>query len=207
MGRDKETAALHDDREERISPTVAGIVLIVLIVAHGAVNTFVVFGDRVPLYKDLAHNAHMGLRWHDALFEGASPQKLFQLTSYPPLYFVSTVPFYAAIGLCQEAAAMPNTLFLALLLVATYRIGRHFHSRGAGLLAAALLSLFPQVFGQARSQMIDLSLTATLALSVWLMLETDLLRRPGRSILWGIAMGLGMLAKWTFPIYMAGPWC
>ncbi len=188
-----------------LNATAAALVLAALVFAHGIVNYRIARADRLPLFKDLAHNSHMGLIWNARLSPWVPDRPADTVTSYPPLFFLSTPLFYHLFGEGSVGAAMTNLLYLALLLLATYKIGRHLYSRDVGILAALLLSLFPQIYGQARVPMLDMSLTAMVAVSVWILLETDHLRRTGPMLLVGLSAGLGMLAKWTYPIYVAGP--
>jgi hypothetical protein len=52
---------------------------------------------------------------------------------------------------------------------------------------------------------LDYALTAWIALGAALLLATDGFRRTGYSILFGAALGLGMLTKWTPVMFLAGP--
>ena len=205
MGGGEGLCREHPAPRGALSAAAVALVLAALIFAHGIVNYRIARADRLPLFKDLAHNSHMGLIWNVRLSPWVPDRPADTITSYPPLFFLSTPFFYHIFGEGSVGAAMTNILYLALLLLATYKIGRHLYSRNAGILAALLLSLFPQIYGQARVPMLDLSLTAMVAVSVWLLLETDHFRRTGWTLLLGLSMGLGMLAKWTYPIYVAGP--
>lgn len=88
-----------------------------------------------------------------------------------------------------------NLAFLALLLVSVLFIGRRIHSWRAGLMAAALVSFYPVVYGECRQFGVDFPSAAVLALNVLLLLRTDGLSRGGPSALFGAAVGLGMLIR------------
>lgn len=84
-------------------------------------------------------------------------------------------------------------LFLALLLVAVFLVGRRLRSPSAGLLAAALVSLYPMVFAESRQLGVDLPGAAMAALCLHLLLVTGRWSRPGPALGFGVALGAGIL--------------
>jgi len=77
--------------------------------------------------------------------------------------------------------------------------------RGAALFATFLVSMYPGIFTIARVYMLDLALTAMVALSIYFILKSNLFNSTRVSILLGVALGFGMLTKWTFPIFLFAP--
>jgi 4-amino-4-deoxy-L-arabinose transferase-like glycosyltransferase len=120
----------------------------------------------------------------------------------------STLPwvFTALVfGYSVPALRAYNIFFLGLLLVAVYRIGRRYWGWQAGVLAAALLSFYPAIYGISRQFGADLPAAAMVALSVDAALATGRVRPLTRSLILGLCVGLGVLMRPHLLIYCAGP--
>jgi 4-amino-4-deoxy-L-arabinose transferase-like glycosyltransferase len=149
------------------------------------------------------------LAYYDMLRDGVNLHTLFAALTwsdyYPPLVHLTAAAFYGLFGLSMDVAAMANSLYLVLLLVAVYDIGRRLAGPWVGLLAAFVVSTFPIVFAMSRYLYIDFGLMAMVAVSVCLLLRTDHFRHKGYSLLFGLSLGLGLLVKWTFAAFVAAP--
>ena len=98
-----------------------------------------------------------------------------------------------------------NLVFLALLLGSVFAIGRRVHSRNAGILAAALVSLYPALYGESRQFGVDFAGTAITAAGVALLLHTARFSRLGGSVLLGLTVGLGVLLRPQICFFLVGP--
>lgn len=123
----------------------------------------------------------------------------------PPLFPASATPLYWLFGWSSDVATMVNVGYMAVALAATYGIGRRWGGRRLGLLSATLLALFPMFYAMSRYFYIEFALMAMVALTVYLLLATDGFRRWGVSLLFGLALGLGLLTKRTFIVFAVGP--
>lgn len=121
---------------------------------------------------------------------------------YPPLFHWSMVAFYKLFGVSMDVAAMANMLFLVILLVSAYGVGRELGGKGVGLLTAFITSTLPMVFAMSRYTYIEFSLMAMVALSIWLLLLSREFTHRGYSLLFGLSLGLGLLSKWTFSLFV-----
>jgi hypothetical protein len=102
---------------------------------------------------------------------------------------------------------MINIVYFIILLIGVYFITKKVCNKKASLISIILLSLYPFIFGYSRIFMLDFPLTAVVALSICLLLYTDNFSNRKFSILFGISLGVGMLVKWTFIIFIFGPLC
>ena len=100
---------------------------------------------------------------------------------YPPLFHIASSGFYSLFGVSADVAAMTNAVFLAILLVSTYGIGKRLFDSATGLLAAALVSFFPIVFFMSRSTYVDYALMSLVALAIYCLLRADGFRSRGWS--------------------------
>ena len=165
--------------------------------------------DTVPLAADAAGYYRTTLTLDRLLERGRLREavaRLLQAEVRPPLPQLVTVAAYRLLGERSQRAARLSVLpFLCLLLLASYCLGAQLKDRETGLVAAALLAGFPQVIGFSRSYWMDLPLAAVTTLALWALLRSDGLRRRGASLLLGLTLGLGLLTKYTFPVFVAGP--
>lgn len=121
---------------------------------------------------------------------------------YPPLFHWAMVAFYKVFGISMDVAASVNSLFLVVLLLSAYGIGRHVAGKGVGLLCAFVTSTLPMIFGMSRYTYIEFSLTAMVALSFWLLLSSQGFSHRAYSLLFGLTVGLGLLTKWTYVLFV-----
>jgi len=138
---------------------------------------------------------------------------LFNLEQISPYWhgvFVSyiTAPFYFIFGTSQDAGVMINAvIFLSILVFSTYGIGRRLYDRKVGLLAAFIVTMYPVIFNQLRLYMLDLPLAAMVTLGIYLLLCSDNFKDKKYSLLFGITIGLGLLTKFSFTVFIIGPLC
>jgi hypothetical protein len=114
-----------------------------------------------------------------------------------------------AIRLFGRALAVPvlslNIPLYALAVVSIYRIGKLLDRPSAGFAAAAAFSLFPAVYGTARLFAPEFAVMCVAAFVVWRFLETGDFQRRRASVLFGVALGAGLLVKYTFVSVVAAP--
>jgi len=143
---------------------------------------------------------------YNDILEQISLTSLFEALTYsgyyPPLFHLSIVAFYRLFGVSMDVAAMVNTVYLIILLVSAYGIGREVGGKGVGLLTAFITSTLPMVLAMSRYTYIEFSLTAMVALSVWLLLLSEGFSHKRYSLLLGLSLGLGVLTKWTFSLFV-----
>jgi len=143
------------------------------------------------------------------ILQHITPASLFKAMTWqgyrPPLVFLTASLLYRIFGVSTDVALMSNSLHVAILLFAVYGIGKSIYGKAVGLMAALLTSLFPILFALSRTFYVDYALVAFVSLSIYLLLESDDFRDRKFSLLFGLSLGLGMLVKWTFLAFVAGP--
>lgn len=122
----------------------------------------------------------------------------------PPLFGLSMALMYKPFGTSPDVAVMVNSLYLVMLVLATYGIGARLRGRSLGMLAAVLVSLTPLLFAMSRYSYFEFSLTAFVILSIYLLLASQRFEKRGYSLILGVSLGLGVLIKRTFPIFVLG---
>lgn len=165
--------------------------------------------NEVIFGADRMYHLVSSLAYYDILKAGVNPASLFDALTlsgyYPPLVHLTVTVSYALFGVSADVAAMTNSIYLVLFLLAVYGIGERLAGPWIGLASAALASLFPIVFAMSRYLYIDFALASLVAVNVCLLLRSEGFRRRGYSLLYGLSFGLGMLVKWTFVVFALAP--
>ena len=139
--------------------------------------------------------------------ENVYPIFMFANNYYPPFYHISTIPFYVMFGNNYDSALLTNLFFLFVLIVSLFFIGNNLYNAEAGLVMSFIISTVPVYSLLMRDYLIDFSLSAIVALGIALLLYTEHFENIKYSILFGLAFGLGILTKWSYPIYIFIPLC
>lgn len=126
----------------------------------------------------------------------------------PPLYHLAVA---AAMKYedSEKAGFYVNALFLALLCIALWGLGRRFNGDWAGLFAAVLFTCAADVQALSREQVPDLALAAWVAAAYWAYLASDRFQRKLPSLLFGVLFAAAQLTKWSaftyfLPVFLLG---
>lgn len=192
-----------------IDPRWLCLLLVGCLVLFHWVNNWFYFRANVTLLG-WDPNSHLGktLIYNNILKE-IDIRSLFQAFTWPwnrpPLPWLPAVLLYRLFGVSTDVALMSNSFYIAILLFSVYGIGKRLHSPGVGLLSAFLVSTYPLLFNLSRTLYPDLPLTAMVALNLYFLLRADRFRDRLNSLLFGLTFGLGLLTKWQFLAFVAGP--
>ena len=161
--------------------------------------------DRAMPYNDAAQHLLFAFGFRDHLSEGHLLQAIDFGSFYPPAtYLIGALATY--VGGIDVAAPIlaQNILFVPLLTLACYRVGRLLGGPAAGLLAVLFALGAPLVIEQFHVFMLDVPQAAIVAATVWLVLESARFRRVGVAALAGVAFGFALETKQLAPLYLAG---
>ena len=120
---------------------------------------------------------------HDFLFKGY----------WPPLVYVTSMVPVSILGPSRDSFVAVNFGWLALLMGATFAIGRRLFSPGVGLAAAILISFFPSIYGNVVRFEPNIALTAVVTLSIWTLIRSSEFTRSRWALLFGVISGVGLL--------------
>jgi Dolichyl-phosphate-mannose-protein mannosyltransferase len=124
---------------------------------------------------------------------------------YPPLYEVCLGLVHAVAGFRLGNALVFNFLLVAITCVSVFLLVRRFADDFGGLVAVALILGHEMVFALARVPMREVAMMAATAWVLWLLHRRKLLWNPEMAAGLGLSVAVGLLFKWTFPIYAALP--
>lgn len=185
------------------------LILAAIVIACGAgIHHWHRIDTRPPLQDEAARlraSLHCLDDLHRPFAERVSSLALNSFDHSPPIPYLVTIPLYLMGGTDRGTAGRVNVLFVSLLILSVYGMGRRLYSETAGLLAAALIASYPAVVGLSKFYLADVPETAMAALAVYAALCATASPSPSRSILLGLVCGAGLLTAWSFAIYCAGP--
>ena len=130
-------------------------------------------------------------------------------TKYPPLTYILTALVQAIAGTGSDRALFVNFFYSALLLLSVYGMGKTLFSPRVGLWAAGLAMLFPRLYQERLSYLIDTPLMALTAacfccLTIWRSQKT----RRGQwlwALGFGISWGCALLTKQSVMFFLLVP--
>ena len=192
-----------------IDPRWLCLLIVVLLMVFHWVNNWFYFRANVTLLG-WDPTSHLGktLIYNNILKE-IDIRSLFQALTWPwnrpPLPWLPAVLLYRLFGVSTDVALMSNSFYIAVLLFSVYGIGKRLYGPGVGVLSAFLVSTYPLLFNLSRTLYTDFPLTAMVALNIYFLLRVDRFRDRLNSLFFGLAFGLGLLTKWQFLAFVAGP--
>ena len=146
---------------------------------------------------------------YDALVEGGLPgyarQFLTIMGIKPPLIALLPTPVYLIAGRKAGAAHAVNLVFLLVLFATLYRLGKRYASRRAGLIAMCISGTMPILYGLSRWYLVETGLTAIVCVAIALIAEGNDSSGVWKGFLLGVTCGLGLLMKFSFPVYVLIP--
>jgi 4-amino-4-deoxy-L-arabinose transferase-like glycosyltransferase len=194
-----------------LRPTRALGALALLIVAHVAASLYWIQVNITPYGRDAGGHLTRALQ-HAEILRELTWQTLFQAVTFhgfrpPALYLAAQIP-YRLFGWEMDSALYTNVFFLAVILVFTYLIAKRMMGNGTSwfpLLAVAVVGFLPMLAAMARTFYLDGFLTAALLVILYALLQSDNFTHKGWTVVWGIAIGVGMLVKWSLPAHVVLP--
>jgi 4-amino-4-deoxy-L-arabinose transferase-like glycosyltransferase len=153
---------------------------------------------------DMAYHSWVILNLRDRLLH-LNPYRIYELSKYyPPLFHLLASPA-AFFTTNPDAFCLGNWIALLGLIVATFLLGRALAGTAAGLFGALTVPAYGAVTEMGRMVMTDLTLTATVAVTLWLLVRGRRLDE-GRQAHWlGLSIALGLLAKWPYGFFLFLP--
>ena len=177
------------------------VLLAAVILVLGGIDVWwlATFRSGYPLTIDEAGYIHFALSFTDALRSGG-PRALWQAYEtgagfFAPLVPLLTVPMLLVFGERLMASIAGQVVFFALLVVASYGLGKRLTSSWGGLVTAVVVASIPAVTDFARSYYFVILSAVFLTCSVYAQLQSDGLLRRRWAVMWGLFLGLTLLSR------------
>jgi len=188
----------------------ASLTAIALAITLALANGVWILLDHSDPSWDQAHYLFTALQYREAFHGGGLVELLRAVKdvdpSHGPLFTVVLLPALSLFGASNRSGLIVNLLAAPVLYLAAGEIAyTFFRNNLARLLAIFLVATTPILVGLFHNVLQDFLLVTLATLSLLLLLKSEGFRR--RWITWAMAltMGLGMLTKVTFPLFVIGP--
>lgn len=160
--------------------------------------------DQVVSPWDMAGHAKASYDiWHK-IIHGRLVEAYLLSNYYPPLFHFLAAPL-TAITSNPDIYCLPNWIMLLVTMFFTMKIGTHLSGIHAGLAAGILIPAYTYISLMCRQPMLDLTLTAMTTATLFLMVRGKRIHDPGQAHALGIAIALGLLAKWPYVFFATIP--
>ncbi len=98
-----------------------------------------------------------------------------------------------------------NIPYFAIAVFSIYGIAKKIADRSTALLAVAIFSLYPAVYGTSRLYILEFAIMGMAPLCILCLLNTEEFTNRRYSLLFGLALGWGMLIKYSLIAFIIGP--
>jgi hypothetical protein len=159
---------------------------------------------RTPDFDSATHTLY-SFTVYERIAHGEWSALFHEWNTYPPLgHLIGAIG--VAIGGHRTFAVILalNLVFVPLLAVSCYGVGRLIAGPLAGLLAVIFALGTPMIVSEAHEAYLDPTQAAFVAAAVWGILASERFRRWGVAALAGLATGLALMTKETSPVFLAG---
>jgi 4-amino-4-deoxy-L-arabinose transferase-like glycosyltransferase len=174
-----------------------------------AVNVYYFYRSQTPTFWDDSYYLSGSLQLYDALTGKGIPgfvsafSHLYGIKA--PLISVLPVPIYLIFGRDCDPRFLVGIGFVILMSIYLFRLGASLWSPREGLLAVAILQTMPLLYGLSRQFLVDYGLATIVVMWMYYLLCSRSITAVGTIVRLGILLGIGMLMKVSFPLYIGAP--
>ena len=165
--------------------------------------------DSAPPMWDQSHYLITSEKLYHALMdEGVSTfhkAYLDAMGSKAPLMTVLPIPFYHFFGDNYLSALLVNIAFVIICSIYLYRLTAFLSDKNSAILSVVILNTFPLTFAMSREFLVEYGLMTLVVAWMFHAIRLDARNSRWDALSLGIALGLGMLMKFSFPVYIASP--
>ena len=161
--------------------------------------------DRRPPEWDHANHLERVVSCADDMAHANVTAIIERSSFYPPLAVCAAGLAYSLVPSDVASAQAVILLFLGLGMASVYVLARFFTDVWGGVVAALFFGSANFVVYSSLRFQLDLPLAAMVAVALVLLLWADGFSRPGWSVVLGVVLGLGMLTKPPFAVYVLPP--
>ena len=130
---------------------------------------------------------------------------MFVDVSYPPLYYWTAILLSKLFFNNHQYIFLTPFLFLVVLILSIYGIGKQLKNKDVGFLSAIFCSFFYIIYKASIQYNLILAAPAMTALIIYLLLKCEGFKNINYSILLGVSLGLGFLTRQFIILFVAGP--
>ena len=171
-------------------------------------SSFWIFKNNLPPAWDQAQYLEASEMMRQTLVENGIFEFLNKTTTVlgvkAPLIAILPVPLYLLFGSTPHVALMVNMIFLILFAVFFYKLVCLVFDEKLAFASIVIIATMPLFYGLARYFFVEFGLMTLVIIWMYLILKTENPTKKYLSLL-GVTSGLGMMMKFHFFIFIAGP--
>ncbi len=188
------------------------VYLALLLLFHLLMNLWWLAADNHPIGPDAALQLDLAEQYYEALTspdyvdvgERFAAVREIQ-TIYPPILHLLGALAWLVSPFNTDAMVFLNTLAFLGLIGGVYCFAGTFLTRWQALFAAFIASFTPFLFGGSRLFLQDLMAATLVVWIMWALVKTDFFRNTRWVIAFAVLCAVGVLVRWTTPVYYAFP--
>ncbi len=181
------------------------VILSLIILFHVSNNIYFLNQDTSPSMWDTNLRQEFSLRNYEQLKDGKLSGLINQYIFFydPPLSTYPAFFLYFLFGTSQDIFSLQGTMFLVILIIATYLLGKELFNKDVGLLAVVLLSFSPYILAISKMPFEDITFVAMFTLTLYFFVKSDRFSNIKYIWLFNISLGLTQLSKFSAVIVIA----
>jgi hypothetical protein len=180
--------------------------LFLLITVFTVNNAWFIANDRSPIVADMAEHLPYTRNTYRILFEVPGVKDiLIYRNAYEPLVHYTTAATMKVFGLSIPVALWSLYPFSIIMILAIFGVGNHFGGKAGGAAAALIGTSNCYFLDYSHLYMQDIAHAALTCLAFYLLLKTDAFKKPLYSWLFGLVLGLSLLARFSSAFYLLAP--
>lgn len=122
-----------------------------------------------------------------------------------PLITIIPIPFYLFFGSSPHIALLTNLIFALIFFFFLFQLVSLVFDEKIALASCIIISTMPLFYGLARYFLVEFGLTSLVTMWIFFALKTELLSNKKYLFYLGIVSALGVLIKFHFFLFIAGP--
>ena len=116
---------------------------------------------------------------------------------YPELSFFPSFISYPLFGNSEDIVSFQGTIFLVILIIASYLLGKELFDRDVGLLAAVLISFSPFILAMSKVPFEDITFAAMFTLTLYFFIKSKKFSDIKYIWFFNISLALTLISKFT----------
>lgn len=122
-----------------------------------------------------------------------------------PLISILPLPFYLLFGNSEISAMFVNFVFLLVLSYFLFRLVEVISNKRIAFLTVLITQTMPLFIGLNRQFLVEYGLVTLVIMYLYFLIKSDYFQNKKYNILIGVLLGLGLLMKVIFPLYVLFP--
>lgn len=177
--------------------------LLILFIIFASSHIYFLKIDKLPPFHDELREYYESITYLNIL--RTSPCKFFSKKIFtgviPPFYRLVPLPFYLLFGKNADVMVGTNILWVGLLIISVYGLGKKLTGVFCGLISVIILLGFPAIIGFSRWCHYVIALAAMVTLNYYLLINSRFFEDRKNSSFYAISYIIGLLIHPYFLIY------